>query len=129
MRYATPSIRNCGNDRDDGGTMMRTRASFMSGLLGAALVAGIVPAAPAQRTVTVVREIDTDRYDPHRSSSRSAAEVLHMIGDTLVNVDYDMKTIVPGLAKEWSMSADGKTYTFKLRDDVSFCSGRKLTAK
>jgi peptide/nickel transport system substrate-binding protein len=86
-------------------------------------------AALAQRSVTVVREIDVDRYDPHKSAARSAAEVLFMIGDTLVALDYDMKRIVPGLAKSWTVSPDGLTYRFKLRDDVTYCSGKKFTAK
>lgn len=34
----------------------------------------------------------------------------------------------PRLAKEWSMSDDGLTYTFKLRDDVYFHNGEKMTA-
>ena len=35
----------------------------------------------------------------------------------------------PCLAESWSASPDGLTYTFKLRDDVTFCSGKKMTAK
>ena len=35
----------------------------------------------------------------------------------------------PMIAKEWSVSEDGKTYTFKLRDDVFFHNGEKLTAE
>ena len=50
----------------------------------------------AQKTVTIVREIDTDRYDPQKSTSRSGAEVMYMMGDTLVNLDYDMKTAEAG---------------------------------
>lgn len=94
-------------------------------------MAAMTAAAPAfaQKTVTIVREIDTDRYDPHKSTSRSGAEVIYMMGDTLVNLDYDMKTLKPGLAKSWTVSPDGLTYTFKLRDDVTFCSGKKMTAK
>ncbi|MDR1110808.1 MAG: ABC transporter substrate-binding protein [Deltaproteobacteria bacterium] len=34
----------------------------------------------------------------------------------------------PMIAKEWSISDDGLTYTFKLRDDVYFHNGEKLTA-
>ncbi len=89
---------------------------------------GATPAL-AQKTVTIVREIDTDRYDPHKSTSRSGAEVLYMIGDTLVNLDFDMKTLKPGIATSWTVSPDGLLYTFKLRNDVTFCSGKKLTAK
>jgi peptide/nickel transport system substrate-binding protein len=95
----------------------------------AALAATTATPALAQKTVTIVREIDTDRYDPQKSTSRSGAEVMYMIGDTLVSLDYDMKTLKPGLATSWSVSSDGLTYTFKLRNDVTFCSGKKMTAK
>src|SRR5436190_14589819 len=99
--------------------------------LGWLTLAALAVASPAfaQKTVTVVREIDTDRYDPHKSTARSNAEVMYMIGDTLVNLDFDMKTLTPGLATSWTVSSDGLVYTFKLRDDASFCSGRKMTAK
>ena len=43
-------------------------------------------------------------------------------------MDWDGKTAIPYLAKSWTISEDGKLYTFKLRDDVQFCSGKKFTA-
>jgi peptide/nickel transport system substrate-binding protein len=52
---------------------------------------------------------------------------MYMLADTLVSVDFDMKTIKPGLAESWTVSADGKTYTFKIRKDVKFCDGRPMT--
>jgi peptide/nickel transport system substrate-binding protein len=97
--------------------------------LAAVAVTGLAAPAMAQKNVTIVREIDTDRYDPHKSTSRSGAEVIYMMGDTMVNLDFDMKTLKPGLATSWTVSPDGLTYTFKLRDDVTFCSGKKMTAK
>ena len=33
------------------------------------------------------------------------------------------------LAKSFTISPDGKIYTFKLREDVKFHNGRKLTAE
>ncbi|MCP5155283.1 MAG: ABC transporter substrate-binding protein [Ectothiorhodospiraceae bacterium] len=102
-----------------------TRCAATLSLLGAALVAG--PAA-AQSTVTVARQIDTDRYDPHISTARGTAEIMFMVGDTLVTLDYDMKTIRPGLAESWTVSDDGLTYTFKLKQGVKFCSGKAFTA-
>lgn len=82
-----------------------------------------------QTTVTIAREADPSTYDPHRSTARPAAETGLMFGDTLVSVDYDFKTIVPFLAKSWSISEDGKVYTFQIRNDVTFCSGKALKAQ
>ena len=39
----------------------------------AALAAGTATPALAQKTVTIVREIDTDRYDPQKSTPSSCA--------------------------------------------------------
>lgn len=100
-------------------------------VLGAsAAVAAAVLAGPAsaEMTVTIARQIDTDRYDPHTSTARGTAEIMFMAGDTLVTLDYDMKTVRPGLAESWTVSEDGKTYTFKLKTGVTFCSGKAFTA-
>ncbi len=37
----------------------------------------------------------------------------------LVQLD-DSLNIIPEIAKSWNISADGKNYTFKLREDVYF---------
>lgn len=96
----------------------------------AAFLAGAVPAmAQQQKPLVILRVIDADNYDPIRSTSTSAAEVNYMLADTLVSVDFDMKTIRPLLAKSWEISPDGKTYTFKLREDVKFCDGRPMKAE
>ncbi|GJD53036.1 Glutathione-binding protein GsiB [Methylobacterium crusticola] len=100
-----------------------------------ALAAGIsalclAPAAAQTRApLSILRVIDADRYDPVRSTATSAAEVIFMLADTLVSLDFDMKTIKPLLATSWTVSPDGRTYTFDLRRDVKFCDGRPMTAE
>jgi peptide/nickel transport system substrate-binding protein len=98
-----------------------------------ALAGGLAFTAPAmaqaQNSLTIVREVDSDRYDPHRSTARAASEVLFMLADTLVSLDHDMTSIKPGLAESWTVSPDGKVYTFKLRQDVKFCDGKAMTAE
>ncbi|QDL91721.1 ABC transporter substrate-binding protein [Paroceanicella profunda] len=95
----------------------------------AALALGAPAIAAAQSSVTIVREVDSNNYDPQKSTARAASEVLFMMGDTLVGLDPDMKTVVPMLAESWDMSDDGLTYTFHLKDGVSFCDGKKMTAE
>ncbi len=83
------------------------------------------PLAQAQ-TLTVMNAIEAAHHDPARTSAGSMT--MYLVGDTLVSLDYDLKTIQPLLAESWTISEDGKTYTFKLRNDVTFCSGKKFTA-
>jgi peptide/nickel transport system substrate-binding protein len=94
-------------------------------ILAALAVLGLTSVTQAQ-TLTYMRPIESAHFDPARQSAGS--EVIYLVGDTLVSLDYDLKTIKPLLAKSWTVSPDGKLYTFKLRDDVTFCSGKKMTA-
>lgn len=91
-------------------------------------LAAMMPLANAQ-TFTIAKALDAPHYDSQRTTWSPTSDVSHMIQDTLVALDWDGKTPVPLLAKSWTVSPDGKLYTFKLRDDVQFCSGKKMTAE
>jgi peptide/nickel transport system substrate-binding protein len=94
-------------------------------VLAAAVLLGMLALAQAQ-TLNVMAPIETAHHDPARTTAPSY--IIYLVADTLVSLDYDLKTVQPLLAKSWTISEDGKTYTFRLRDDVTFCSGRKFTA-
>jgi peptide/nickel transport system substrate-binding protein len=49
------------------------------------------------------------------------------VTEGLLEYDYDINP-KPQLATEWSISPDGKTYTFKLRPNVKFHDGRPFTS-
>ena len=102
------------------------RACFGWTTLALALAGG-AGAAEAQ-TLKYMKALDAPHYDGHRTTWGPAGDVISMIQDTLVALDWDGKTPIPYLAKSWEISPDGRTYTFKLRDDVQFCSGKKMTA-
>src|SRR4051812_13638325 len=93
-------------------------------LLGAA---GISSMAEAQ-TLKMMKSLDAPHYDGQRTTWSPSSDIVNMFQDTLVAMDWDGKTPIPYLAKSWTISEDGKLYTFKLRDDVQFCSGKKFTA-
>ncbi len=73
----------------------------------------------------------TDReptcLDPHVDGDMPQVFVAQQYTDSLVSQNKD-GTIGPWLAKSWTISEDGKTYTFKLRDDVTFTNGEKFNA-
>ncbi len=51
-----------------------------------------------------------------------------MIYDQLVSIDYNYE-FQPGLAKSWETSEDGLTWTFKLREGVTFHDGSEFNAE
>ncbi len=66
-------------------------------------------------------------YDPGVGSSFSCTITQVNVYDSLVFPAPD-GTVTPHIAKEWTVSDDGLTYTFKIRDDVKFHSGNILKA-
>ncbi|CAN5841194.1 hypothetical protein BH18ACI4_BH18ACI4_10250 [soil metagenome] len=66
--------------------------------------------------------------DPSLASTVEDAEVLPSIFETLTR-DIGGARIVPWLATEFTPERGGKRYRFRLRDDVRFHDGRKLTAR
>ena len=67
-----------------------------------------------------------DPAHPQTSSSFSQ-EVPMAIYDTLVRLNA-IGDVKPGLAQSWSYNADLTEFTLRLRPDVSFHDGSKLTA-
>jgi peptide/nickel transport system substrate-binding protein len=89
---------------------------------------GFISVGQAQ-TLNMMKSLDAPHYDGHRTTWSPASDIINMMQDTLVALDWDGRTVLPYLAKSWDVSPDGKTYTFKLRDDVQFCSGKKFTSE
>jgi peptide/nickel transport system substrate-binding protein len=100
----------------------------ITGVLSAAVLAAATTVAGAQ-TLNMMKSLDAPHYDAQRTTWSPTSDIVNMMQDTLVALDWDGRTPIPYLAKSWEVSPDGKTYTFKLRDDVTFCSGKKLTAE
>ena len=105
-----------------------TRAAAVLAVGLAAGMAGGVAEADAQ-TLRLMQSIDAPHFDVQRSTWGPNGSVSNMTQSGLVALDWDGKTPLPYLAKSWEISPDGRTYTFKLRDDVTFCSGKKFTAE
>ena len=48
--------------------------------------------------------------------------------DGLVRYDREWKQIIPNLAESWEVSADSRTFTFKLRDGLKWNNGTSFTS-
>ncbi|CAN5871201.1 ABC transporter substrate-binding protein [soil metagenome] len=66
--------------------------------------------------------------DPHTTPRAQDDIVNKTMQRTLYNWDSKDNKLVLELAKSVTPSADGLTYTYKLRDDAYFHNGRKMTA-
>lgn len=53
--------------------------------------------------------------------------VLRHIVENLVTLDEN-DNVIPGVAKDWTVSDDGLVYTFNLRDDMKWSNGEPVTA-
>ncbi|MDA1145703.1 MAG: peptide ABC transporter substrate-binding protein [Chloroflexi bacterium] len=71
---------------------------------------------------------DPVTLDPHLATDASSAEYIVEIFSGLVTITPDLE-IALDLAEALDVSADGTVYTFTLRDDAFFHSGRRVTAE
>lgn len=91
------------------------------------LLALLLVGITAARSVTVATTAQPDTLDPHVTSATSAFQSAKSIYDTLVEVGRD-GAIVPSLAASYATSLDGLTWTFTLRDGVTFHDGSAFDA-
>ena len=78
-------------------------------------------------TLTFARTQDADvGLNPIKAPSNGSIFTIQQIFDQLVEVQGDQ--LVPGLATSWEHSADGKIWTFHLRD-AQFSNGAPVTAE
>ena len=87
-------------------------------------------ATPDDQLVIALTMSSMRGLDPNEINQLETAEVVANLYDRLVVLPADnIAQPAPGLAESWTVSADGKTFTFKIRSGVTFHSGNKLTAK
>lgn len=92
----------------------------------AALLA-TVAALPAAAQTLRLDEVPVGELDPAIASDYADSILMFNVYDTLVLPTQGAPGVSPHLATEWEV--DGNTFTFTLRDDVTFHSGNPLTAQ
>ncbi|RVE90295.1 MULTISPECIES: ABC transporter substrate-binding protein [Sinorhizobium] len=94
-------------------------------LAGAALLATANTAAA--RDITIAQSSDLRSNNPGVNRDGNTDSIILHIVEGLVGYN-NVGEVKPLLAKSFEMSADGLTYTFKLRTDVKFHNGKPMTA-
>lgn len=88
------------------------------------------PAGPAAEQVFRFRlREDPPTLDPALVNEQLSEAVVFNIFRGLVWMDPATLEIRPAVAASWTVEDGGRTYTFRLRDDVVFHNGRKVTAE
>lgn len=116
--------------------MSRRRLLNLMTLAGGAAVAGPMltacsddesGGAAGSDTIVVGSAVDVLNFDPYAQTT-NAIIVLRLLNGWLLNYDEDLKPQLD-LLKSYEISADNTTCTLTLRDDVTFTTGKKMSAE
>jgi oligopeptide transport system substrate-binding protein len=70
---------------------------------------------------------DPDSLDPQKARGFEAQSILRDLCEGLTTLDKHA-AVAPGVARSWSVSGDGLTYTFNLRPEARWSNGDTVTA-
>lgn len=85
-------------------------------------------ATHARQVVRVAMSSDIASTEFATKNDDNTTMVLHHVMESLIAYRDDM-TLAPNLAAGWTVSDDGKTYRFTIREGVTFHNGQPLTAQ
>ena len=66
--------------------------------------------------------------DPGKWGDATSLRIIHDLFEGLV-FENQKNELLPGIARAWDISKDGKTYTFHLRDNARWSNGKPVTAE
>ena len=89
---------------------------------------GSVSASTPDNVLVVGQIAEPKSLDPATVTAVNDFRILMNIYDGLVRYKDGALEVEPALAESWDISADGKTYTFKLRSGVKFQDGTNVDA-
>ena len=81
---------------------------------------------PVVFTVGITNEVDS--FNPFLGIEAESFEMWALMYDQLITYSPEDMSPQPGLASDWETSDDGLTWTFTIRDDVTWSDGEKFTA-
>lgn len=95
--------------------------------LASGLFLAMAGAAMAQVMFHRGNDGDPETLDAHKTSTVSEAHLLRDLSEGLV-IHHINGSVVPGVAESWTMSADGRSYAFKLRANAKWSNGDPVKA-
>lgn len=85
-------------------------------------------AKPVDQNLVIAVDFEYTSNDPAVVYDNST-RVIVALYENLVTLKKDTTEIIPQLAEKWTVSPDGKVYTFNLRKGVKFHDGSDLTSE
>jgi peptide/nickel transport system substrate-binding protein len=111
-------------------TLTRRTAATWLGALPAVAAWPVHAATPRDTLVLAAAFDDILTLDPAEAFEISTGEVLGNAYDRLVRFDVaDPSKLAGDVAANWTVSADGTTFSFALKPNLKFASGSPLTAQ
>ena len=106
---------------------MRLLSTLAKGVAVAAVAAAMLGSANAEKVLRVVPHADLKNVDPIWTTAYITRNHGYMVYDTLFAADANGE-IQPQMVGDFSVSDDGLTYTFTLRDGLKWHDGSPVTA-
>lgn len=117
-------VAGCGGSKNDNGNTGNAQNSGQNS--GSAAAPGGTGGGGG--TLTIDTSFIVTTLDPSRAVTPTMTIATRGIYDTLLRTEGADTKPVPSIAESFEASADAKTFTFKLRKDVTFADGAKLTS-
>jgi peptide/nickel transport system substrate-binding protein len=97
-------------------------------LLALAALVLALPAAAQKDRLVLGQVLEPPHLDPTAGTAAAIREVLYAnVLEGLTRID-EKSEVRPLLAESWTLSPDGKTYTFRLKEGVAFHDGASFSA-
>ncbi|WOF22354.1 ABC transporter substrate-binding protein [Microbacterium betulae] len=78
--------------------------------------------------VVVGISADPTCLDPQQNGNAASISASRQVVDSLTDLDPETGEVLPWLAESWTVDDDATSFTFTLRDDVTFSDGSALDA-
>jgi len=106
----------------------RSALKFGASLLAAGALPARFAAAADRDSLTIAYPIDVPHWDPEGQTGGPPMSLLNAVFDSPMGQTPDIK-LAPRAVKEWQWAPDKMSLALRLRDDIYFHNGDKLTSK
>jgi peptide/nickel transport system substrate-binding protein len=99
----------------------------MAAMLAVVCRGQAVPKGPNELAWAI--RYDPKTFDPAKVDEQVSESVRFLTGGVLLRLNRQTQQVEPELAAGWSLSADGRVVTFRLRKDLKFSDGGALSSR